>query len=64
LEDLSIHAIGSTKALAEHLSNLIEQPELIDGPDVRSARSLIFNGSDHPLIEIAGTKPYPERNVD
>ena len=37
LQDLMIHGIGPTKALAKHLSNLIEQPELVDGPDVRSA---------------------------
>ena len=37
LQDLMIHGIGPTKALAEHLANMIEQPRPDDTPEARAA---------------------------
>jgi hypothetical protein len=37
LQDLSIHGIGPTKAIAEHLAGILEEPRPNDGPETREA---------------------------
>ena len=37
LQDLSIHGIGPTKAMAEHLAGILEQPRPDDTPEARAA---------------------------
>ncbi len=37
LQDLSIHGIGPTKAMAEHLAEMLEQPRPNDKPETRAA---------------------------